>query len=55
MMLPTPQNGLMVSAITSVRSARNLDRRARSARQPPPPPRFEALVLIATALTPVPP
>ena len=54
-MLPTPQNGLMVSEMTNVRSARSLDRRSRSARRPPSSPRPDALVLIATALTPVTP
>jgi hypothetical protein len=54
MMLPTPHNGLMVSEMTNVRSARNLDLRSRSARGPRSSPGPDALVLIATALTPVP-
>ncbi|HEY5114859.1 MAG TPA: hypothetical protein VIJ00_04990 [Nakamurella sp.] len=40
--------------MTNVRSARNLDLRSRSARGPRSSPGPDALVLIATALTPVP-
>src|SRR5450755_4608141 len=52
MTLPTAQNGLIVSEITRLRSARTLARRARSAREACPRRPREALVLVDTAQPP---